>query len=184
MKHTVMLLIAVTLLLPPFACIAQEKIPDTAKNLAAAPLRPANTIPEPDDEFNLFLLTFAIAFCSAIIGATIVGAFAAAIVFLFLFAMASAGILSTSILIGIYRRSIAAGFRAFLIILCGIGGILIGTPGFWLVNRIFDLPLTNLTSAVIGAAGGLIGGIILGIIIFKPIRLLSTFLYQKFIGQS
>ena len=59
----------------------------------------------PDDEFNLFLLTFGAAFLCAIIIASFIGALGALIIIGFVFAMTSAGIISTSFIVGFYKKS-------------------------------------------------------------------------------
>src|SRR4051794_33503534 len=65
---------------------------------------------DPDDEFNIFLIVIAVGFMGAALGAVMAGAF---VVFLFLSVSALltiAGIVSASLLIGLYKRSLQAGF--------------------------------------------------------------------------
>jgi hypothetical protein len=169
--------------------------PDTARsgtNKAAAtnpsPAKAATTtpspntdlsIPQPDDEFNIFLLAITIAFFSMVIGGALIGAFAATLLLLSLFALVSAGILSAGLLAALYRRSIAAGFRTMVLIICSLGGILGGTICFWLINRIFNIHLTSPTAALVGAFGGLLCGLLLGFLLAGILRIFINYCRQK-----
>ena len=75
-----------------------------------------------DDEFNLFLLTLAIAFFSVVVGAILMGSVIVFLLLLAIFTLVSAGILSAGILVGWYRRSVAAGFRTVVMVFCICGG--------------------------------------------------------------
>jgi hypothetical protein len=158
---------------------------DTAKtgtNKAATTTPSPNTdlsIPQPDDEFNIFLLAKTIAFFSMVIGGALIGAFAATLLLLSLFALVSAGILSAGLLAALYRRSIAAGFRTMVLIICSLGGILGGTICFWLINRIFNIHLTSPTAALVGAFGGLLCGLLLGFLLAGILRIFINYCRQK-----
>lgn len=134
----------------------------------------------PDDEFNLFLLTFGIAFICAIIIASCIGALAAIIIIGFLFAMISAGIISTSFIVGFYKRSLAAGFKTLLLILGMITGIFLGAGGLWIIAHSFKFDLSLSNALWIGAAGGCVGGFLMGLVIFKVVQLLIAYLKSKF----
>jgi hypothetical protein len=137
------------------------------------------SIPQPDDEFNIFLLAITIAFFSMVIGGALIGAFAAIILLLALLALVSTGILSAGILSALYRRSIAAGFRTILLIICSLGGILGGMICFWLINRIFNIHLTSPTAALVGAFGGLLCGLLLGFLLAGILRIFMNYCRQK-----
>jgi len=141
-----------------------------AQSPAAAP---------PDDEFNLFLLVFAIAFFSLILGAVIVGSIATAGLLLFLFTLVSVGILSTSVIVGLYKRSFFAGFKTLLVIVCGLGGAIGGVSIMWLVNRLFTLRLSHAVTLGSGALGGLTGGMLLGLCVYGIIRSLTGYFKKK-----
>jgi len=165
--------------------------PDTTKagtNKAAAtnpsPAKPPSpdtdlSIPQPDDEFNIFLLAITIAFFSMVIGGALIGVFAAILLLLALLALVSTGILSAGILSALYRRSIAAGFRTILLIICSLGGILGGMICFWLINRIFNIHLTSPTAALVGAFGGLLCGLLLGFLLAGILRIFMNYCRQK-----
>ncbi|HEY4288379.1 MAG TPA: hypothetical protein VGN00_14850 [Puia sp.] len=138
------------------------------------------SIPQPDDgEFNLFLLALAIAFFSIMIGAIIVGSILVTLFLLCLLALVSAGILSTGILVAYYRRSLEAGFRSVLFIICSLGGIVLGAISLVLINNIFKIHLTPSTAAVAGACSGLLGGFLLGFVLAHIIRIFMNYCRQK-----
>jgi hypothetical protein len=119
-----------------------------------------------DDGMDMFLLFYAIAFVGIAFAAVFVGAAIMVGFLLVLFALVSAGVLSTGVLVGMYRRSVAAGFRTLLVIVCGLAGLFTGAVGLWLIGRIFTLHWKAQSALLTGALGGLAGGIILGLILF------------------
>lgn len=141
-------------------------------------LPPGVSNPE-DDEFNLFLLSWGIAFVCAVIIASLIGAMAAMVILIFIFLLISAGIISASFLVGFYKRSVTAGFRTFIVILSVITGIFLGAGGLWFCTKFFDLNLSASNALWIGAAGGCIGGILMGLIIFKALQLILTYFKNK-----
>lgn len=132
-----------------------------------------------DDEFNLFLLTLAIAFIAGLIIASLIGALAAMVILIFIFLLIGTGIISASFLIGFYKRSVTAGFRTFIVILSAVTGIFLGTGGLWFCTKFFDLNIAASNALWIGAAGGCIGGILMGLIIFKALQLILTYFKNK-----
>ncbi|MBS1664682.1 MAG: hypothetical protein JST68_26795 [Bacteroidetes bacterium] len=136
--------------------------------------------PQSDDaEFNVFLFTLLLVFIAIIVGAIIAGALLAIISLFALLALVSAGVLSTSILVGLYRKSLAAGFKTAIVLTCSLGSAFLGTIIFWLINRIFQIHLNPPTAALIGAFSGLLGGILLGLILNSIIRLFLKYCRQK-----
>jgi hypothetical protein len=142
------------------ATAAVRPVRDTAAAAAQAPDASA------DDGMNVFLLFFGIAFFGIAIAAIFVGAAIMVGFLVILFALVSAGVLSTGILVGMYRRSVAAGFRTLLVIACGVAGLFTGAVGLWLVGSIFDLKWKAQTALLTGTLGGLAGGMALGLILF------------------
>ena len=146
-----------------------------------ASIRSANPgqVPKPDDDFDLFLLVFGITFVCVMIGAVLAGSIAVMGFLLVLFALISAGVASAGILVGLYKRSLSAGFKAILYISCSGVGMLAGAPVFWLINRLFQMHLTPGTAALTGACSGLLGGLLLGVVLFSLIRLFLDYCRQK-----
>jgi len=132
-----------------------------------------------DEEFNLFLFSLlAVAICG-MVGATIIGAFAATMVVLMSAALISFGILSISVLAGLYKRSIAAGFKTLLYIICPIGGAVIGMSGFLLADKLFEISIPVKKGLLAGAIGGVIGGIIMAFAVSKIVVVLARFFWNK-----
>jgi hypothetical protein len=135
--------------------------------------------PAKDDEFGIFLLAIAAIFICVMIGAAIVGAFAAAFVLFFVFALVTLGVLSASVAIGLYKRSFAAGFKTFLMILFGVSCSIVGALGLLFADQLFNLQISSSTSLLVGLSGGLIGGILLAITSLHAFRWLIKLLSRK-----
>jgi hypothetical protein len=120
-----------------------------------------------DDEFKLFLFTLAFVFIAGVIGAAIVGGMAAALVLFFIFSLISLGAISTSVGVGLYKRSYEAGFKTFLIIVFSISCGIIGGIGLFLLNFMIHMPIANVIVVLIGIAGGILGGYILAVSTFR-----------------
>jgi len=143
---------------------------DTIK--AASPKTTLTQSGAEDDDFNAGLLVFAVIALSVMFGSMIMGFIATSLVGAFLFILISSGILSAAILVGAYKRSVAAGFKTLVMITCSIGGILLGIGGLYLVNTLFDLHLHHTVIVWSGLIGGLIGGVLLALIIISIIRVI------------
>jgi uncharacterized membrane protein YciS (DUF1049 family) len=137
---------------------------------------------EGDDEFNVFLFSLASVFFAALFGAAVIGGFFAALLLLAIIALISAGILSTSVIVGLYKRSVGAGFK-FLLALCGgIIGICFGSLMAFFFTKGFTintLPVT-LTSTL----SGLLGGIIIGLITANLVIKLLRYLHKKYVASK
>jgi len=172
------LLAAVVLLLQPFtapfACAQADSSQQLLKD--STTLNPADEASVEDDEFNVFILVVGTTVVCAMIGAAIVGAFAAALFLLLLVALAALGIVSASVLVGLYKRSFQSGFKSFIVILSVMVCTALGAGGAWLINHIFKLNITDTTSLLCGGAGGFIGGFIIALAVIKIIQsILSAF---------
>jgi MFS family permease len=132
-----------------------------------------------DDEFNLFLLSLLAIFFCAMIGAAIIGAMVAALVLFFLLALITAGVLSTSVMIGLYKRSFEAGFKSFLMILFAVSCAVIGCIGSYLSKYFLDLHMSTAAIIIIGIAGGLIGGLIMAVATYQVFRWVIKKVTQK-----
>lgn len=96
-----------------------------------------------------------------------------------LFSLVSAGLLSASLLVGLYRRSVAAGFRTLVLLTCELAGLFTGGIALWLVNSMFDLNWDHGTALLAGALGGALGGLALALMIFALLRLFFRYCRQR-----
>ena len=97
---------------------------------------------------------------------------------LIIFGLISVGILSASILVGVNKKSLATGFKTFLVSSSTIGGLVICGLGLWLLNKITHWWTTK-TAIIIGATCGLLAGFIFGLLAFYILQQLTTFLKKK-----
>lgn len=148
------------------------KLTDTAKAGTGA-------VANDDDGFDPALTVVFLVLVGIVCGAALIGAVICGIVLGGLFVLATAGILSAGVLVGLYRRSVTAGFRTAFLLAFSLGGILVGAGGFYVVNRYFHLHFTTRTVLLAGAGGGLLGGLLLGLIVFALIRALLKTLKQR-----
>lgn len=132
-----------------------------------------------DDEMNIFLFVFALVVISIILGAAVIGAFAATMFLLLAALFISIGILSVSTMVGFYKRSIQAAFKTFLFIACSLTGMAIGGLGFFLVARLFKLEVSGNTSLVAGIISGLVGGLLMAWIVAQVIKLIAGYFSRK-----
>jgi hypothetical protein len=133
---------------------------------------------ELEDNFSpglgLFAI-FAFGFMFICIGAGIV---LTIIALLILFGLIGAGILSASVLIGLYNKSFEKGFKTFIVSATTIGGLFIGATGFWFLNKIVHWFTTQI-ALTIGSVGGLLTGFVLGLLVFYVLQKLTAFLKDK-----
>jgi len=169
--------IAILFLLMPPTGFAQSA-PQPAKTDTAA-ISPAKAASNNDDDFSVFLIAYAIGFVAVIAAASIVGTILFTLVFLTLFLLISAGIVSTGLLVGIRKRSLAAGFKTAFVIFTSLVGILAGSMGLWLVNHFIHLQWQAANAALVGALAGLLGGLLLGFILMAFLRLFLEYCQRK-----
>lgn len=97
------------------------------------------------------------------------------------FAMAgltAMGIISASMIAGLYHRSLAKGFRLFMILCCAAAGLIFGAIGFFFLNLIIHW-WTNEMALLIGSGIGLISGIIFGSIAYIVFKQLIAWLKTR-----
>lgn len=117
------------------------------------------TAPQPDDEFNLFL--FVLLFCT-ILGACVLVAIGLLLVVGILCALTAAGAFTVSALTAWRKRSLGAGFRAFVRTALALGGGIAGALLLFLLRAWDLLPGNPKTLAVVGFAAGVLGGLLMG----------------------
>ena len=121
--------------------------------------------------FALFIIGFMFICIGVGVVLTIIG-------IMILFGLIAAGILSTSILVGLHNKSFEKGFTTFLISVTTLGGLLIGSIGFWGLNKIMHW-FTTQTALIIGSSGGLLTGLLLGILLSYVIRKVTALLKER-----
>lgn len=184
MKH-IRLLITIVLICTSYYSLSQ--IADTVQ--IYSPLKdsllqnhPSGFEEHTDNDFSpaLFLIVVAgIGFILLSVGAGIV---LTVIALLMLFGLIGAGIVSTSVMIGLYTKSFEKGFKTFLVSATTICGIFAGTVIFWLFNKIVHWVSTT-ASLLIGSVVGLISGLLLGFTLFYVLQKLTSYLKSKTTGS-
>lgn len=132
-----------------------------------------------DDKFNVFLLAIGTVFMCAMLGAAIVGAMLAALVTLLLLGLVALGVLSVSFTVGLYNRSIGAGFKTFLIIVFGAAGSILGIAIALLARAVFSLHSSTTVLTTVAGIGGLAGGIIIASSTYKLVQAALLFLHKR-----
>lgn len=139
----------------------------------------SNSTPADEEEFNLFLFSMLVIFFCVMIGAAIIGAMLAALFLSFVFSLMALGVLSTSIAIGLYKKSFSTGFKSFIMIIFGISCSAIGGIGLLLVNHFFDLHVSSATSVLIGISSGSVGGLLMAIATFQTLKWMIKIIAHK-----
>lgn len=179
-------ILAIIILIFTTALITQAQVTDSAKpRTAQVDSTVANSTADGDveNDFNPGLLIFSLIFVGIVAGAVAFGVFMTAIALLGIFAMVSFGILSASIIAGIYSRSVTKGFRVFFI-LCSIGvGGVFGCIALYTLN-FFTLWYNVDDAILIGSAFGLVAGLAGGMITFYFLQRLAAWLRSKITIQT
>jgi hypothetical protein len=137
-----------------------------------------NSNTQPDDDVP-FLGIMALALVAMMTAGFIAGFLGMCLLLAGILALVMVGILSSSLLVGIYKRSFTAGFKTFLLLACGIFGALSGLCGFYLINSIFELHISGPIVAATGSLGGALGGIILALSMVGVLRLFLAFAARR-----
>jgi hypothetical protein len=131
-----------------------------------------------DDDFTVFLLYFGMVACGVIVIGIGLG-IAITIGLLFLIAaMVTAGIISASVIVGIYTRSLTKGFKVFFMSCSIIAGGIFGAAGLWLLNLSTGWHDTG-NAILLGAGCGLVSGLAGGMISFYFLQRLVARLRSK-----
>lgn len=126
-----------------------------------------------DDEFELFLLLFGLALVSFVIGFAIIGVAVALGIAAITVGFITMGILSSSVFVGLSKRSVGAAFKTFLYLSLSAAGAIAGAACFFIVCNIFHLSISNRASITTGIIGGIAGGILLSYLISLIMRRIS-----------
>ncbi|MFC3160804.1 hypothetical protein SAMN05443633_105152 [Chryseobacterium arachidis] len=109
----------------------------------------------------------------------IVGVVLCLLFILLLIGLITAGILSTSVLIGIQQKSISKGFKTFFLGVSMVGCTIIAIIFFWFVNSVKEWWDTNI-SIIIGIFCGVLSGYILGLLMFVALKKIISLLQKKY----
>lgn len=100
------------------------------------------------------------------------------IVVLVISVLVSIGVLSAAVLVGLNKKSYTAGFKTLVVLGSAVGGIFLGSAGFWVLNKIMKWwPLE--TALISGAFAGLIGGLLFGYTCWYVLRRLTGYFKSK-----
>ena len=160
---------------------------DSASGVTVAPadtsaLKTAKALTEKgyDDsnDFDPGLLLIGLTGLGLIIVSVGVGIVVIILVLFLLFMFVSVGVLSTSIIVGLHKKSFEKGFKIFIISSSTLAGTLLFTVVFWAINHIMHWFKTQ-TALLMGAGFGLFSGLILGLLVFYVLKKLSDYLKGK-----
>lgn len=100
------------------------------------------------------------------------------IVVLVISALVSLGVLSAAVLVGLNKKSYTAGFKTFIVLGSAVGGIFLGSAGFWVLNKITKWWTTE-TALLSGSLAGLIAGLLFGYTCWYVLRRLTGYFNKK-----
>lgn len=141
-----------------------------------------NTAPI-EEEFNLFLFAILILGIIFICISVLIALLITILCLFAIFGFILVGAISTSILVGINKKSFTSGFKTFVTVFSTFAFGIIGIGSFWFLNKL--LHWWSETKAItIGLSLGLISGLVTGLILAFVIKKLSTFLKAKLERKS
>ncbi|MBD3907190.1 hypothetical protein NAL32_18855 [Chryseobacterium sp. Ch-15] len=129
-----------------------------------------------DDDFLVVLLIMGAIFFAIVV---IIGVVLCLLFILLLIGLITAGILSTSVLIGIQQKSVSKGFKTFFLGVSMVGCTIVSIIFFWFVNSVKEWWDTNI-SIVIGVFCGVLVGYILGLLMFVALKKIISLLQKKY----
>ncbi|HYE56771.1 MAG TPA: hypothetical protein VD996_18120 [Chitinophagaceae bacterium] len=128
-----------------------------------------------EDDFPPFLLLMMLTGLLVVGAGVVLCVFALAVVF----GLAAFGVLSVSVVTGMYKRSLEKGFRVFMLLGGSVGGMLAGAIVGFVAERYFDVDVQLRAALLYGALAGLVAGLIGGWIGFVIIKWMVVFIKQK-----
>ena len=140
--------------------------------------------PSADEGMDLFLLIFALAVISLMIGAAVAGSVVATLALLFLFAFISVGIISVSVLAGLYKKSISSGSKTLTYLICSITGMFSGAIGVWIIFRLLKIEISDTLTLVTGILSGLTGGVLMAYAVIRIFPSLISYFREKYFAGA
>lgn len=164
-------------------CLFQSPLfAQTDTLVATEQIRPGTTPhqydPAKEEDFNLFLLVFAMVAVSLMIGIAIAGFLAILVSLLAISAFIGAGVLSASLLTALYKKSVTSGFRVFIYAMGIFAGLGMGGLAF----AALSLATVRLSPGYLLMAcltGGLLGGLLLAFLINRLSGMILRTLQRK-----
>lgn len=114
-----------------------------------------------DDGAEPFLMVLSLAALAVVLVLVGAGVVIAAVIAASLAALALAGVVSTSLLVGLYRRRLSSGLRMLYFQLGAVSGVPAGVGLLWLIDHLRDGGLGVGGVIGIGAVAGAAGGLLL-----------------------
>ncbi len=108
-----------------------------------------------------------------------VGIVLSLMVFAFVAVLVSAGVLSTSVIVGLNKRSFTKGFKTFIYLFPSSFGLLIGALGLALLNMVMHW-FSPGAATLIGATAGLTAGLFIGFLLLFAIQRITTHYKRRF----
>lgn len=163
-----------------FNCLAVQ---NAADSLALADTNSSETttsdLPQYDDNFyEAGLVTMTIFFLIGFCILTAIGVALATLILLAILALGFVGAFSTSIIYGLYKKSLDKAFRLFMVLSFGFCGAVFSSLIFIFLNKI--LHWFSFESALLqGAVIGLLSGLVAGFIAFQILKSLTKLFIAK-----
>jgi hypothetical protein len=180
-------LLAIIILIFTTALITRAQVTDSAKPRTAQVDSTVGSAQAQDgdveNDFNPGLFMFALVAVGLLAGAAAFGIIMTAFTLLGILAMVSLGILSTSIIAGIYTRSVTKGFKVFFILCSIVVGGAFGCIALHTLN-IFTHWYNEDDAILLGGAFGLVAGLAGGMITFYFLQRLAAWLRTKITIQT
>ena len=125
-----------------------------------------------DTIFKAGLATMTVFFLIGFCILTIIGVAIATVFILAILGLGFAGIFSTSIIYGLYKRSLEKTFKTFIVLSFALGGLLCCSIAFPILNKI--LRWTEFENALLaGLLVGVSSGLLTGLVGFKILKTLT-----------
>lgn len=165
MKHYIILLVLILTSLTIATAQTTDSLKQVQRTQQTDSLLTAQSNPGYDEGYDdtPFMLIIAMIFI-VIVFVCIGSGIALTVAALFIiFAMTSFGILSTSVIVGFYKKSLTKGIKTFYVLCSTIGITILGGIGLFIVNRFYhwmESPIAFMWGTVFGFVAGFLNGLI------------------------
>lgn len=173
-RISILFLICSILFIQPFDALAQVAN-SLQSDTTSVQSEQVNNV-QPDEEMDMFLFGIMFAGMCLMLGISILTIVAVLFLLLCVLALIGAGVLSVSVGVGVYRKSLASGVRTAVYVLGALIGCIGGAALSWAVRELFNIRIESETAILVGSVAGIIGGT-LGAI---SIIFITTRIFRKF----